>query len=144
MGVSSCHRRRPALARPLSPPSYDALGPSDFTVRADCSPREQRSKVCVVAGGLIGCPRSLTPRHFDCGLVLRTGRRATSSRGRSVPALRLVWLVVVLWLALLPRLGQAQERQRLSLEAGTPVTVYADRLENLEREKLLVAEGNVQ
>ena len=61
-----------------------------------------------------------------------------------MPALRLVWLVVVLWLALLPRLGQAQERQRLSLEAGTPVTVYADRVENLEREKLLVAEGNVQ
>ena len=51
---------------------------------------------------------------------------------------------MVLWLALLPRLGQAQERQRLSLEAGTPVTVYADRVENLEREKLLVAEGNVQ
>ena len=51
---------------------------------------------------------------------------------------------MVLWLALLPRQGQAQERQRLSLEAGTPVTVYADRVENLEREKLLVAEGNVQ
>ena len=61
-----------------------------------------------------------------------------------MPSLRLVWLVVVLWLALLPRQGQAQERQRLSLEAGTPVTVYADRVENLEREKLLVAEGNVQ
>jgi LPS-assembly protein len=61
-----------------------------------------------------------------------------------VPALRLVWLVAVVWLTLLPGLGQAQERQRLSLEAGTPVTVYADRLENLEREKLLIAEGNVQ
>jgi LPS-assembly protein len=52
--------------------------------------------------------------------------------------------MVVVWLALLPSLGQGQERQRLSLEAGTPVTVYADRVENLEREKLLIAEGNVQ
>jgi LPS-assembly protein len=63
-----------------------------------------------------------------------------------VPALRLVWLVVVLSLAFFPRLGlgQGEERQRLSLEAGTPVTVYADRVERLDREKLLIAEGNVQ
>jgi LPS-assembly protein len=61
-----------------------------------------------------------------------------------VPATRLVWLMVVTWLALLPSLAQGQERQRLSLEAGTPVTVYADRVENLDKEKLLLAEGNVQ
>ena len=52
--------------------------------------------------------------------------------------------MVVAWLALLPSLVRGQERQRLSLEAGTPVTVYADRVENLDREKLLLAEGNVQ
>jgi LPS-assembly protein len=61
-----------------------------------------------------------------------------------VPAPRLVWLVVVAWLALLPSPARGQERQRLSLEAGTPVTVYGDRIENLDREHLLVAEGNVQ
>jgi len=61
-----------------------------------------------------------------------------------VPAPRFVWFVVVAWLALLPSLVRGQERQRLSLEAGTPVTVYADRVENLDREKLLLAEGNVQ
>jgi LPS-assembly protein len=60
-----------------------------------------------------------------------------------VPEKRLLWLVVA-WLALLPTLARGQERQRLSLEAGTPVTVYADRIENLERERLLLAEGNVQ
>ena len=64
--------------------------------------------------------------------------------GRSVPAQRFVWLMVVTWLALLPSPVRGQERQRLSLEAGTPVTVYADRIENLERERLLLAEGNVQ
>jgi LPS-assembly protein len=64
-----------------------------------------------------------------------------------VPSTRLGWLVVVAWLALLPTLARGQERperQRLSLEAGTPVTVYADRIENLDRERLLLAEGNVQ
>ena len=61
-----------------------------------------------------------------------------------MPVPRLVWLMVVAWLALLPSLARGQERQRLSLEAGTPVTVYADRIENLEREKLLLAEGSVQ
>jgi LPS-assembly protein len=61
-----------------------------------------------------------------------------------VPALRLVWLVVVASLGLLPALALGQERQRLSLEAGTPVTVYADRIENLDRERLLLAEGDVQ
>jgi LPS-assembly protein len=61
-----------------------------------------------------------------------------------VPAKRLVWLSVVAWLALLPTLARGQERQRLTVEAGTPVTVYADRVENLDRERLLLAEGNVQ
>lgn len=61
-----------------------------------------------------------------------------------MPAPRFVCFLVVAWLALLPSLVRGQERQRLSLEAGTPVTVYADRVENLDREKLLLAEGNVQ
>ena len=61
-----------------------------------------------------------------------------------MPAKRLVWFAVVAWLALLPTLARGQERQRLTLEAGTPVTVYADRVENLERDRLLIAEGNVQ
>jgi len=61
-----------------------------------------------------------------------------------VPAPRFVWFMVVAWLALLPSPVRGQERQRVSLEAGTPVTVYADRVENLDREKLLLAEGNVQ
>ena len=61
-----------------------------------------------------------------------------------MPSQRLVWLTVVAWLALLPSPVRSQERQRLSLEAGTPVTVYADRVENMERERLLLAEGNVQ
>lgn len=60
-----------------------------------------------------------------------------------MPEKRLLWLMVA-WLALLPTLARGQERQQLSLEAGTPVTVYADRIENLERERLLIAEGNVQ
>ena len=61
-----------------------------------------------------------------------------------MPAKRLVWLSVVAWLALLPTLARGQERQRLTVEAGTPVTVYADRVENLDRDRLLLAEGNVQ
>jgi LPS-assembly protein len=61
-----------------------------------------------------------------------------------VPDQRLTWLMAVATLALLPTLAWGQERQTLSLEAGVPVTVYADRIENLERERLLIAEGNVQ
>src|SRR5262249_43894714 len=72
------------------------------------------------------------------------GPQATSSIGRSVPAQRLACLLVVAWLALLPSLGWGQERERLSIEAGSPVTVYADHVQNLEQEKLLLAEGNVQ
>jgi LPS-assembly protein len=61
-----------------------------------------------------------------------------------VRAQRLVWLIVVLGVALLPGVGRAQERQRVTVEAGSPVTVYADRVENLDRDRLLIAEGNVQ
>jgi LPS-assembly protein len=60
-----------------------------------------------------------------------------------VPEKRVIWLVLA-WLALLPTASWGQERQRLTIEAGTPVTVFADRIENLERERLLIAEGNVQ
>jgi LPS-assembly protein len=39
----------------------------------------------------------------------------------------------------------AQERQEVSIGgADTPVTVFADRIENLERDRLLVAEGRVE
>jgi LPS-assembly protein len=61
-----------------------------------------------------------------------------------VPEKRVIRLVLVVWLALLPTASWSQERQRLTVEAGMPVTVYADRIENLERERLLLAEGNVQ
>lgn len=60
-----------------------------------------------------------------------------------MPGKRLLWLLVVC-LAALPVLALGQERRQLSLEAGTPVTVYADRVESRERERLLVAEGQVQ
>lgn len=61
-----------------------------------------------------------------------------------MPDKRLVWLMAVASLTLLPTLAWSQERQQLSLDAGVPVTVYADRIENMERERLLIAEGNVQ
>ncbi len=61
-----------------------------------------------------------------------------------MPDKRLAWFMAVATLAFLPTLARGQERQQLSLDAGVPVTVYADRLENLERERLLIAEGNVQ
>ena len=57
---------------------------------------------------------------------------------------RLIWLLAIASLPLLPALAPGQERQTLSMEAGVPVTVYADRIENLDRERLLIAEGNVQ
>jgi len=64
--------------------------------------------------------------------------------GRSVPAQRFACLLAVVALTLLPSFGWGQEPERLSLDAGTPVTVYADHVQNLEQEKLLIAEGNVQ
>jgi LPS-assembly protein len=55
--------------------------------------------------------------------------------------LAIVWL----WLALQPTPASAQERRELTLGAGeAPVTVFADRLENIERDNLLVAEGRVE
>jgi LPS-assembly protein len=57
---------------------------------------------------------------------------------------RLCWALVAAWLLVAP-LALAQERQELSLGGGAaPVTVLADRVENLDREHLLVAEGDVQ
>jgi LPS-assembly protein len=47
-------------------------------------------------------------------------------------------------LVLLPAVARGQERQQVSLDAGVPVTVFANRIENLERERLLIAEGDVQ
>ena len=102
-------------------------------------------KIASSQGALIGCPRSLTPRHFDGGLVLTAPGGGPLRRGggpcphsvssgswssRGSPSSRVS--------------PGARSAQRLSLEAGTPVTVYADRVENLDREKLLLAEGNVQ
>ncbi|HEV8676628.1 MAG TPA: LPS assembly protein LptD [Methylomirabilota bacterium] len=61
-----------------------------------------------------------------------------------MPGTRLVGLVLA-WLSLMPVVAAAQERRELSL--GTeeaPVTVFADRLESLERENLLIAEGHVE
>jgi LPS-assembly protein len=60
-----------------------------------------------------------------------------------VPEKRWVWLVLAS-LAVLPTHAWGQARQQLAVQTGTPVTVYADRIENLERERLLLAEGNVQ
>jgi LPS-assembly protein len=49
------------------------------------------------------------------------------------------------WLVLGPALAAAQERRELSVRAGDePVTVFADRIENNERDRLLIAEGRVE
>jgi LPS-assembly protein len=79
--------------------------------------------------------------------------RALARRGRSikhdthlgelVPGTRLIGLVVV-WLSLVPVLLSAQERRQLSLGGEAPVTVFADRVEHLERDNLIVGEGNVE
>jgi LPS-assembly protein len=61
-----------------------------------------------------------------------------------VPDKRLAWLVVA-WLVAAATIAAAQERQQLSLGSdAAPVTVFADRIDNLERERLLVAEGRVE
>jgi LPS-assembly protein len=61
-----------------------------------------------------------------------------------VPDTRLAWLVFA-WLIVAATVAVAQERQQLSLGSDTaPVTVFADRVENLERERLLIAEGRVE
>lgn len=54
------------------------------------------------------------------------------------------WLVLV-WMLLLPAVTAAQERRALSLGPGeAPVSVFADRIESSERDKLLIAEGRVE
>jgi LPS-assembly protein len=60
-----------------------------------------------------------------------------------VPGTRLIGLVVA-WCALIPAVVLGQERQQLSIGADAPVTVFADRIENLDRERLLIAEGRVE
>ncbi len=60
-----------------------------------------------------------------------------------MPGTRRFWWVVA-WLVLAPVAGLAQERQELTLGTEAPVTVFADRIENLERERLLIAEGRVE
>jgi LPS-assembly protein len=65
-----------------------------------------------------------------------------------VPIPRSLRPVVMAWVAGLFALAgpaEAQERQEVSIGgADTPVTVFADRIENLERDRLLVAEGRVE
>ncbi len=61
-----------------------------------------------------------------------------------MPGTRLIGLIVA-WLALFPAVVLAQERKDVTF--GTPeapVAVFADRIENLERERLLIAEGRVE
>jgi LPS-assembly protein len=61
-----------------------------------------------------------------------------------MPRPRVIWLVLA-WLALGSALAEAQERRELSLRPGdTPVTVFADRIESIERDRLLIAEGRVE
>ena len=56
---------------------------------------------------------------------------------------RLIGWVVSL-LVMFPALVLGQERQELRIGAEAPVNVFADRIENLERERLLIAEGRVE
>ncbi len=63
--------------------------------------------------------------------------------GGLVPGTRSIGLLVA-WLLLMPAIALAQERQQLSLGTEAPVSVLADRIENLERERLLIAEGRVE
>jgi LPS-assembly protein len=51
---------------------------------------------------------------------------------------------VVSWLVMVPVVVFGQERQELRIGAEAPVNVFADRIENLERERLLIAEGRVE
>jgi LPS-assembly protein len=61
-----------------------------------------------------------------------------------VPGTRLIGVIAV-WLWLVPAVVAAQERRDVTLGSEeAPVTVFADRLENIERDNLLVAEGNVE
>jgi LPS-assembly protein len=61
-----------------------------------------------------------------------------------LPSVRLIG-IALLCLALGPALALAQERREISIRAGDePVTVFADRIEQRERDQLLVAEGRVE
>ena len=61
-----------------------------------------------------------------------------------MPRVRLIW-VALAWLVLGPPLALAQERREVLIRAGDePVTVFADRIENVERDRLLIAEGRVE
>ncbi len=61
-----------------------------------------------------------------------------------MPGTRATW-VVLAWICAIPALAFAQERRELSLGSGeAPVSVFADRLESLERDNLLIADGEVE
>ncbi len=61
-----------------------------------------------------------------------------------MPGTRLIG-VVLAWLSMVPALAFGQERREFLLgPEGAPVTVFADRLEHLEREHLVIAEGRVE
>ena len=62
-----------------------------------------------------------------------------------MPGTRLIRLVVTGLCCIMPAVVLAQERRELTIgSAEAPVTVFADRIENLERERLLIAEGRVE
>lgn len=62
-----------------------------------------------------------------------------------MPGIRLTWVVLAWWVVVIPPFALAQERREFPLGAEeAPVTVFADRIDNLERERLLTAEGNVE
>ncbi|MGH7267390.1 MAG: LPS-assembly protein LptD [Candidatus Rokuibacteriota bacterium] len=60
-----------------------------------------------------------------------------------MPGTRPIWVVVAL-LSMLPVIATGQERRELAIGAESPVSVFADRLESLERDNLVIAEGNVE
>lgn len=52
---------------------------------------------------------------------------------------------MVAWLLLVPAVALAQERRELTIRTGeAPVSVFADRIENFEADRLLIAEGRVE
>jgi LPS-assembly protein len=52
--------------------------------------------------------------------------------------------MVLAVMCLVPAPALGQERRELSLGAEAPVTLFADRVQNLERERLVIAEGRVE
>src|SRR5215831_8504196 len=78
------------------------------------------------------------------GFPRRHRRTTTAIRGGLVPGTRLIGLMIA-WLALLPAEALAQQRREVSIGAAeSPVTVFADRIENIEAQRLLIAEGRVE